>query len=404
MADWKTGSLGTKGEANGGNVTPVLAGGGAAPAAGDVIVVVAASEDNIDWSVSGYTLLRQRRPTAGEQFAIWGKNAAGGDSNPVVTHTGGASIVANCGVIEDCAPVEDWIVGTGSDTSGQAGTVDPPEADCLIIMAGGLDDDQAVSGYANATTNATWSERIESLTALGTDMAVFLATGIRAADTDTGAGTFTPAGGNPAGAVMIAVPPAGGGGTDHEEDVNDTVTSADAQTFDRGLLVADTATAADALAFDRGLLVAEAVTAADAQTFDRSILVADSVTVADEATPEIGGGVGHTQEVDDGVTVADTQVFDRVLLVEDGTTATDAQTFDRGLLVDETVTLLEALAFDRGLLLTDGVTIADNITPLNGVLEIITTHFDQPSPSGGIDQGTNGNGHYDQPTPGVVLA
>lgn len=100
---------------------------------------------------------------------------------------------------------------------------------------------------------------------------------------------------------------AGGGGTAHEVNVNDTLSLADSLTIIQGfhILVDDTLAISDAIRFDEELSLSDTISIADAISTELGInlTIDDTLSIADAI--DVVEGIGHTVNIADTVSLSD---------------------------------------------------------------------------------------------------
>ncbi|MBL4621025.1 MAG: hypothetical protein JKY89_01365 [Immundisolibacteraceae bacterium] len=110
---------------------------------------------------------------------------------------------------------------------------------CMVTSTGGT---SSASGYAIATSNPTWTEAWDAnVSAVISHASAYSA--VRAASTDTGAGSITIASGTAltGGALMLSIPP------DQSISTSDTVTSSEVRTLNLNFIATDTITSSDSV-------------------------------------------------------------------------------------------------------------------------------------------------------------
>ena len=189
-------------------------------------------------------------------------------------------------------------------------------------------------------------------------------------------------------------------GANLTQDVNDSVTPSDAQTFGFGRGIADTLSLADALVFERQLVIPDTLSLADALALGRELVLPDTLSLSDSITAERGlvvniddsvspsdslTGFGYGRTLDDLLDIADAFKFDRTMLLadaagladaialgmglglSDSVTPSDSLATESGRGIDDSITVADALRFDRGMTLADAATLSDAIAFSRGL-------------------------------------
>lgn len=228
-------AIGTTSKVASGNMSPGLPTG---HVANDILLLFTSQQDNVNCSVTGYTLLSRVTNAANCQMEIWAKRDGGSESAPTVTHTAGG--VSNA-VIAAYSGVDSGLtVGTGAGSiirDLQTATSAAASTTCTgPALTGVVSGDErifygmfTVNDTSGATTN-NWStvtgftERRDDCSALSgawaTSFAVddLLATGSAAQVTSTCNGsTFTFTTGRNIGCQMALSSAVSGGAQDTPE-------------------------------------------------------------------------------------------------------------------------------------------------------------------------------------------
>ncbi|MGH8758164.1 MAG: pilus assembly protein [Burkholderiales bacterium] len=157
---------GTAGIATSGNVTPTLPSGWAA---NDLLICLAESFDLVDHTTSsvGWTRIYNLKGSATHSASAFYKIAGASESNPVLSHTGGAGIVAQCFAYRGVDTVQPFDVpyagaasatsNTTSDSTIDTGSVTTVTANTMILMTSHQAND---FGSLNVTTagGLTWAQ------------------------------------------------------------------------------------------------------------------------------------------------------------------------------------------------------------------------------------------------------
>lgn len=187
--------VGTAISAASGNVTPPLPTG---IVAGNLLLCIVESHDNVQPTLpTGWTRLYRNRPGT-EYSTAWYKVATAVETSPLITHSAGGSIIAQCAAYSgasSAAPKVSLLAGTGAKVT--SGSITTTLANELLLMAAHLNQGATTTtGWSMSTPSGlTWTPRFASTTTLGlgSSIGLFDATkataGLQAAATATIAGT-----------------------------------------------------------------------------------------------------------------------------------------------------------------------------------------------------------------------
>ncbi len=156
---------GTKDNQDNGNVQPQLP---ASYATGDLFICLVESRDNVAHAISsptGWTKLYSFANGSSSQASLFYKFAASTSENdPVITHSGGSSIVANCSAfrgVDTSTPfdVSYAAASSSADNTVETGSFTTITAKSLLLFAGHMADNHT---SMSVTTNGglTWSQSI----------------------------------------------------------------------------------------------------------------------------------------------------------------------------------------------------------------------------------------------------
>jgi hypothetical protein len=150
-----------------GNVTPPLPAG---IVAGNLLLCLVESHDNVAPTFpAGWARLYRNRPGT-EYSTAWYKFAAAAETNPLVTHAAGGSIIAQCAAYSNtttAAPLVAGVAGTGAGIL--SGALTTTVANEMLLMAAHLNQGATTtSGWSmSAPGGLTWTQQLASTTTLG---------------------------------------------------------------------------------------------------------------------------------------------------------------------------------------------------------------------------------------------
>jgi hypothetical protein len=175
-------ATGTVASAASGNVTPTLS----SISQNNFFICLVEQHDNVAISFpAGWTQLYSLSTTTTHRASAFYKLSAAAETNPVITHTGGNSIIAQCSTFRgvdaadplDVAYAAQYAASSISVTSGSVTTL---TANDMMLFAPHIANNPLVSLVPTGAGGVTWSQRFYSSTALGLHSTVGLYSGTKA--------------------------------------------------------------------------------------------------------------------------------------------------------------------------------------------------------------------------------
>ena len=175
-------AIGTAASAASGNITPTLA----SVELNALLICVAEQHDNVAITFpAGWSQLYFITTTTTHRASAFYKNAAAAEANPLITHTGGNAIIAQCATFRgvdaanplDVAYAAQYAASSLSVVSGSVTTL---TANDMMLYAPHIANNPTVTVAPSGTGGVTWTQRFYSSTALGLRAAVGLYTGPKA--------------------------------------------------------------------------------------------------------------------------------------------------------------------------------------------------------------------------------
>lgn len=157
--------------------------------------------------------------------------------------------------------------------------------------------------------------------------------------------------------VLVAFNETAGSGSALTQNVNDTLTLADAISLGPGLGLSETIALADARQFDIGLNLSEAIPLTEVVSLGFSTTIADTLTLADSLQANLGKEV----TINDTLTLADSLAFGLGPGLSDTLALADTVRFDIGKGLADTLGLADSTSFGVGLGLSDAAALADAV-------------------------------------------
>jgi hypothetical protein len=174
-------ATGTAASAASGNITPILSGS----SLNYFLICIVEQHDNVAISFpAGWKQLYSISTTATHRASAYYKMAAAAEANPLITHTGGNSIIAQCSTFRGVDPVNPLDVAyaaqyAASSTSVTSGSLTTLTANDWMLFAPHIANNPTIVAPAGAG-GVTWTQQYYSSTTLGLRSAVGLYTGTKA--------------------------------------------------------------------------------------------------------------------------------------------------------------------------------------------------------------------------------
>jgi hypothetical protein len=175
-------AVGTVASAASGNITPTLS-----VELNALLICVVEQHDNVAISFpAGWSQLYSLSSTATHRASVFYKASAAAEANPLITHTGGNAIIAQCATFRgadaanplDVAQAAQYAASSASVASGGLTTV---TANDMMLYAMHIADNPTITVAPGGTGGVTWTQRFYNSTALGLHSAAGLYTGTKAA-------------------------------------------------------------------------------------------------------------------------------------------------------------------------------------------------------------------------------
>jgi hypothetical protein len=188
-------SVGTVASADSGNVTPGLPTGWQAD---DIFILVIEGRDNVTVSLpAGWTKFGEKNSGTDCRLTMGWRRAVAGDTAPLVTHSGGSSIIARIAAFSGCVasgtpidtPAEPFPSANGDSTTVTTNNFTPAVANEMIVFAIGQPSNTSFSGYSG--TNPTFTEGFDSAKGTIPVVSIALAYGNSTSTSALGARTAT---------------------------------------------------------------------------------------------------------------------------------------------------------------------------------------------------------------------
>jgi hypothetical protein len=167
-----------------GNVTPGLPAGWQP---NDLHILIVEQKDNIVSTVpAGWTPVTGSPANSGltHRAAIWWRIAVGGDTNPLVTHAAGNSIIARIigfSGVDTVTPfdVANSFTVSAADNTVEAAAITTVTANTMLVFVAMMADNHAALG--TPAGSAPWTQAFFSATSLGSDSSIGAYYGLRSA-------------------------------------------------------------------------------------------------------------------------------------------------------------------------------------------------------------------------------
>jgi hypothetical protein len=165
-------AAGAAASAASGNVTPGLPAGWQP---NDIHILIVEQKDNVVSTVpAGWTLLNAENSGTTHRASLWWRRAVAGDTNPLVTHAAGNSIIAQIigfsGVDTTTAfDVANSFTVSGADLTTEAGGITTVTTNAMLVFTAHMADNHTSIGLP---TPGTWTQAFFSATASGSDSSI----------------------------------------------------------------------------------------------------------------------------------------------------------------------------------------------------------------------------------------